>query len=174
MVYDYNQLKEKENMILLVNRKLACTGTEFQSDNLLFYDKKIPHLDIIKILRIYEEKQRAEDVTKLKGIAISLGGDVSVINLDEVAKRYGVSLEALKEVIRDLNKPDYSLVGDQLVNRQVLGAIQDELAGVKRHDDAIQIFKNHGIDAHSQGLSLLGYKVKWTGLDPENAEIFET
>jgi predicted nuclease of restriction endonuclease-like RecB superfamily len=35
-----NQLQEKESMILLVNRNLACTGSEFQAENLLFYDKK--------------------------------------------------------------------------------------------------------------------------------------
>ncbi|MEI8004118.1 MAG: ABC transporter substrate-binding protein, partial [Methanothrix sp.] len=55
-----NDLLEKESMILLVNRNLACTSSEFQADNLLFYDKKIPHLAIIKILRRYEEKQQTE------------------------------------------------------------------------------------------------------------------
>jgi predicted nuclease of restriction endonuclease-like RecB superfamily len=35
-----NDLQEKESMILLVNRNLACTGSEFQAGNLLFYDKK--------------------------------------------------------------------------------------------------------------------------------------
>jgi predicted nuclease of restriction endonuclease-like RecB superfamily len=50
-----NLSQEKESMILLVNRNLACTGSEFQASNLLFYYKKIPHLEIIKILRLYEE-----------------------------------------------------------------------------------------------------------------------
>ncbi|NYT16307.1 MAG: DUF790 family protein, partial [Methanomassiliicoccales archaeon] len=172
-IQKFNQLKEKESMILLVNRTLACTGTEFQSDNLIFYDRKIPYLDIIKILRRYEEEQQAEDIAKLKDKEISLGSDTGVVNLDEVADRYGVSLEALKEVIRDKNMPDYSLVCDQLVSIEVLGAIRAELAGVTKHGDAVQIFKNHGVDAHSVALSLLGYKVKWTGLDPENAEIVE-
>jgi predicted nuclease of restriction endonuclease-like RecB superfamily len=58
-----NQLQEKESMILLVNRNLACTSSEFKADNLLFYDKKIPHLEIIKILRRYEETQHAEEIT---------------------------------------------------------------------------------------------------------------
>jgi hypothetical protein len=172
-IQKFNQLKEKESMILLVNRNLACTGSEFKSNNLLFYDRKIPHLEIIKILRRYEEEQQAEDIAKLKDIEISFGGDVGVINLDEVAGRYGVSLEALKEVIRDQKISDHTLIGDQLVSNQILDLIRTELAGVTRHDDAIQIFKNHGIKAHSQALSLLGYKVKWTGLDPENAEIIE-
>jgi uncharacterized protein len=166
-----NSLQEKESMILLVNRSLACTGSEFQADNLLFYDKKIPHLEIIKILRRYEEKQQAEETTKLKSMEISFGNDLGVINLDETAKRYGVGLEAIKEVIKGQNKTGYSLLGDQLVSEQVLETIQGELVGVKRHGDAIRIFERHGIKACSQALSLLGYRAKWNGLDPENAEI---
>ena len=158
-------------MILLVNRNLACTSSEFQADNLLFYDKKIPHLEIIKILRRYEERQQGEEITKLKGLEISLGSDVSVIDLDEVAQRYGVSIEALKEVIKDQNNPGYSLLGDQLVSNQVLETIQGELIGVTKHSDALKIFERYGIKAYSQALSLLGYRVKWSGLDPENAEI---
>ncbi len=166
-----NQLQEKESMILLVNRNLACIGSEFQADNLLFYDKKIPHLEIIKILRKYEEKQQAEEISKLKEMEISFGSDAGIINLDEVAKRYSVSIEALKEVVKGQNKPEYSLLGDQLVSSQVLETIQRELIGVTKHGDALKIFGKYGIKASSQALSLLGYKVKWSGLDPENAEI---
>jgi hypothetical protein len=67
-----------------------------KSLNRLFYDRKIPHLEIIKILRRYEEQQRAAEVEKLKGTEISFGSDQSVINLDEAAKRYGVGLRVLK------------------------------------------------------------------------------
>ncbi len=167
-----NQLQEKESMILLVNRNLACTGSEFQAENLLFYDRKIPHLEIIKILRRYEEKQQAEEITKLKGMEISFG-DASVISLDEVAKRYAVSLEALKEAIKGQIKPNYSLLGYQLVSNRILGAIQSELNGVKKHDDALKIFERYGIRAYSQALAILGYKVRWSGLNPENAEIIK-
>jgi uncharacterized protein len=168
-----NQLQEKESMILLVNRNLACTGSEFLAENLLFYDRKIPHLEIIKILRRYEEKQQAEEITKLKGIEISFGSDASVISLDEIAKRYGVSLEARREVIKGQKRPDYSLLGDQLVSKQVLETIQGELMGVTRHDDALKIFERYDIKAYSQALSLLGYKIKWSGLNPENAELIK-
>jgi predicted nuclease of restriction endonuclease-like RecB superfamily len=168
-----NQLQEKESMILLVNRNLACTGSEFQAENLLFYDRKIPHLEIIKILRRYEEKQQAEEITKLRCIEISFGSDASVISLDEIAKRYCVSLEALREVIKGQNRPDYSLLGDQLVSKQVLETIQGELMGVTRHDDALKIFERYDIKAYSQALSLLGYKIKWSGLNPENAELIK-
>ena len=170
-----NQLQEneKESLILLVNRNLACTGSEFHAENLLFYDRKIPHLEIIKILRRYEEKQQAEEIAKLRGIEISFGSDASVISLDEIARRYGVGLEAMREVIKAQNKPGYSLLGDQLVSNQILSTIQAELKGVKKHDEALKIFERYGIKAHSQALAFLGYKVKWSGLDPENTEIFK-
>jgi hypothetical protein len=102
---------------------------------------------------------------------ISFGSDAGVISLDDVAKRYGVSTEALEEVIKGQNKPGYSLLGDQLVSNQVLETIQGEQIGVTKHSDAFKIFEKYWIVACSQALSMLGYKVKWNGLDPENAEI---
>jgi hypothetical protein len=40
-----------------------------------------------------------------------------------------------------------------------------------KNNDALKIFERYGIKAYSQALSKLGYRVKWSGLDPENAEI---
>ena len=54
-----------------------------------------------------------------------------------------------------------------------LEEIRGELEGVKKHNDARKIFERHGIRAYSQALTLLGYKVKWSGLDPDNAEILK-
>ena len=108
---------------------------------------------------------------KADDMEIPFDSNVSVICLDDVAQRYGVSIEALKEVIKGQNKPGYSLLGDQLASNQVLETIQGELIGVMKHSDALNIFKKYGIVACSQALSMLGYKVKWSGLDPENAEI---
>lgn len=166
-----NQLKEKDSIILLIDRKLGCSGSEFKTDNIIFYDRKVPQLEIIKVLRKYEEKQLVDEVTKLKNIEISLDDASSVISIDEVARRYGVGTEAIKEVTKSQSKADYLLLGDQLVSSQILEAIQGELKGIKKHDEALEILKRHGIKAHGQALAFLGYKVKWIGLNPENAEI---
>jgi predicted nuclease of restriction endonuclease-like RecB superfamily len=158
----------KENIILLVDKNLACSGSEFKTADVLFYDKKIPYIEIIKILRKYEEKQLSEELTKLGNVNISIDGDV--IDLDEMAKKYKLSVEVLKKVI-NLDKGEYSLIGDQLVSRQTLETIQRELTGVRRHNEAIKIFEKYGVRGHCSMLEVLGYKVKWSGLDPENAEI---
>jgi predicted nuclease of restriction endonuclease-like RecB superfamily len=170
-----NQLKEKESMILLVNKMLACSGSEFDTDNIIFYDRRIPQLEIIKVLRKYEEKKLNEEKARLNGMEISLDCGASIISLNEMAKEYGVSLKALKDVIkgRIKNVTDYLLLGDQLVGNQTLKTIQAELNGVKRHEDALKIFEKYGVKAHSQALQSLGYKVKWIGLNPENTEIIK-
>ena len=41
---------------------------------------------------------------------ILFASEVGIIHLDDVAKRYGVSLEALKEVIKGQNNPSIAFV----------------------------------------------------------------
>jgi predicted nuclease of restriction endonuclease-like RecB superfamily len=165
-----NLLREKEDMILLVDKNLACSGSEFKTDNLIFYDRKIPYLEMLKILRKYEESLLTEEAERLKNTEIALNG--SIINLDETARKYGVSVDALKAVIKQNNNNGYLLLGDQLVDNQTLKAVQSELNGVKKHSEALSIFGKYGIKSQ-QILDVLGYKVKWVGLDPENAEILK-
>ena len=158
----------KENLLLLVDKNLACSGSEFKTAGVLFYDKKIPYIEIIKILRKYEEKQLSEELAKHGNMNISIDGDV--IDLDETAKKYNLSVEVLKKVI-NLNKEEYSLIGDQIISRQTIETIRSELTGVRKHSEAIKIFEKYGVKGHYSILELLGYKVKWSGLDPENIEI---
>jgi predicted nuclease of restriction endonuclease-like RecB superfamily len=166
-----NQLQKSESIILLVDRRLACTGSEFQADNVLFYDRKIPYLEIARILRKIEQEQQADEIKKICPMKISFDEGLGVINLDETAKNLGVSLEALKAVIRGKNMSNYSLVGDQLVSNSVLDVIRTQLDGVRLRHVALEIFKRNGIKAYDQALSLFGYKVKWSGLNPDEAEI---
>jgi uncharacterized lipoprotein YehR (DUF1307 family) len=81
----------------------------------------------------------------------------------------GGGIDPLKETINGQNRPGFLLLGDQMISQHVLEEIQGELEGAKKHNDALKIFERHG--AYSQALALLDYKVKWSGLDPDNAEI---
>ncbi|MDP2215910.1 MAG: DUF790 family protein [Methanolobus sp.] len=161
--------KEKEDMILLVNKKLACSGSEFNMDNIIFYDRKVPYLEMIKILRKYEEKQVIEDIERLKNVEIALEGNI--IDLEETARKYSVTLDALLNAIKNENNANgYLRIGHQLVDDQTLKAVEDELNGVKKYNEALIIIEKYGIKGQ-QLFDILGYKVKWSGLDPDNAEI---
>ena len=79
---------------------------------------------------------------------------------------------SVRKVFNSLSIGPFTL-GDQLVSSDVLETIHGELMGVTKHSDALKIFGKYGIKASSQALSMFGYKVKWSGLDPENAEILK-
>ncbi|WP_342303647.1 DUF790 family protein [Methanolobus sp. ZRKC5] len=161
--------REKEEMILLVNKKLACSGSEFNMDNIIFYDRKIPYLEILRILRKYEEKQVTEDIERLKNVEIAFEGNI--IDLDETARKYEVALDALLNAIKhDNNANDYLRIGNQLVDDQTLKTVEEELNGVIKYNEALIIVEKYGIKGQ-QVFDILGYKVKWSGLDPDNAEI---
>ncbi|MFI5384336.1 MAG: DUF790 family protein, partial [Methanosarcina thermophila] len=64
----------KKPVILLIDRKLKCSEKDFPSQEVIFFDKKIPANEVMKILRRYEEKKLSEDRSKLGEIELSLSG----------------------------------------------------------------------------------------------------
>ncbi len=89
----------KEPVILLIDRKLKCSEKDFPSQEVIFFDKKIPANEVMQILRKYEEKKFSEDRTRLEDMEFSISGEL--INLEEIASEKGVMPDALKEVVAD-------------------------------------------------------------------------
>jgi len=95
-----NKLKEvKEPLILLIDRKLKCSEKDFPAQEVIFFDRKIPTNEVMKVLRKYEEKRLTEDRSMLQEIKIPLSGEL--VSLEKIASEKGVLLDALKEVIAD-------------------------------------------------------------------------
>ncbi len=162
-----NMLKEK--LILIVNKNLACSGSEFRTKDVIFYNKKIPYAELARILKSYEERQLADEIVRLEDFEVPVNG--SVVNLQEIAKNQGISVDALREIAKQKPVKDYILFGNQLVNRGIVNAIRDELMRVGAYTQAIRIFEKYGIKAHTELLEYVGYKVKWSGIDPGKAMI---
>ncbi|MGB9927570.1 MAG: DUF790 family protein [Methanosarcina sp.] len=170
------KLKEvKEPLILLINKKLKCSEKDFPAQEVIFFDKKIPANEIMKILRKYEQKQLKKDTLILQGTEISLSGEL--INLEEIASEKGIMLEALKEVIakrlgksresqvleirenqEELKEPEirlpeesetYVLLENYVIHRHMLEKIDNELkkpGNVELYSDAVKIFEGFGLD----------------------------
>jgi hypothetical protein len=87
----------KEPVILLIDRKLKCSEKDFPSQEVIFFDKKIPANEVMQILRKYEEKKLSEDRSRLEEMEFPISGEL--INLEEIAAGKGVLPDALKEVV---------------------------------------------------------------------------
>jgi predicted nuclease of restriction endonuclease-like RecB superfamily len=89
----------KEPVILLIDRKLKCSEKDFPSQEVIFFDKKIPANEVMQILRKYEEKKLSEDLSRLKEMEFPISGER--VSLEEIAAGKGVLPDALKKVIAD-------------------------------------------------------------------------
>jgi predicted nuclease of restriction endonuclease-like RecB superfamily len=195
------KLKEvKEPLILLINKKLKCSEKDFPAQDVIFFDKKIPANEVMRILRKYEENKRREDGLLLQETEIPLSGEL--ISLEKIAAEKGVLIEALKEAVidrltkmdnsynseenetfkehRSSTKPveseDYVLLENYVVHRSLLEKIDSNLkkpGALELYSDAVKIFESFGLDRslYYPVLEYLGYKVVWTGLSEENARI---
>lgn len=89
----------KEPVILLIDRKLKCSEKDFPSQEVIFFDKKIPANEVMQILRKYEGKKLSEDRSRLEEMEFPISGEL--VNLEEIAAGKGVLPDALKEVVAD-------------------------------------------------------------------------
>ncbi len=89
----------KEPIILLIDRKLKCSEKDFPSQEVIFFDKKIPANEVMQKLRKYEEKKLSEDRSRLEEMEFPISGEL--ISLEEIAAKKGVLPDALKKVIAD-------------------------------------------------------------------------
>ncbi len=193
----------KEPVILLIDRKLKCSEKDFPSQEVIFFDKKIPANEVMKILRKYEQKKISEDLSKLEEMDFPISGEL--VSLEKLAADKGILPDALKEVVADrLSKArgleqageleeteelqkagelqkyqDYVLLESYLIHRQLLEKIDRELeipGAVKTYADAVKVFESFGLDRslYYPVLDNLGYKVIWTGLSEEDAQVRKT
>ena len=174
------KLKEvKEPLILLIDRKLKCSEKDFPAQEVIFFDKKIPANEVMKVLRKYEEKRLSEDRSKLEEKEIPLSGEL--VSLEEIAAERGVLLDALKEEIADrLEKSwksgNYVLLENYVIHRQLLEKIDLELekpGAAETYAGAVKVFEGFGLDRslYYPVLEQLGYKVIWAGLSEEDARV---
>lgn len=193
----------KEPVILLIDRKLKCSEKDFPSQEVIFFDKKIPTNEVMQILRKYEQKKISEDRSKLDEMDFPISGEL--VSLEKIAAEIGVLPDALKEVVagrlskaKEMEKAgeleeaeklqkveefqkyqDYVLLESYLIHRKLLEKINRELEkpdAVKTYADAAKVFESLGLDRSLYYLVLdnLGYKVIWTGLSEESARVRKT
>jgi predicted nuclease of restriction endonuclease-like RecB superfamily len=169
----------KVDMIVAVDRRLGCSKLESRPlrAKVLFYEDKIPLKPIIEHLRSLEEKIVAQQVEGLgeREIGTEIGLEGAFVELDGLAKRLGVSEEALRKSLQRRMPKGYRLIGKELVREEKLAEIAQKLAGLKdmRLKDAIRLIEEEGCQSPYNVLEALGYGIRWQGLDVEKAIVFK-
>jgi len=151
-----SKLKDAEATITVaVNENLNCKKQDFLGD-VIFYNNKIPMMDIVRILRDIEEKQIDKELHDLREINISQ----DIVSIQEMAKELHVSPKTLTR----MEIPDYCVIGEQIVSKMFLEKVKEKIRSYQDYQKVEEILRNNNLT--TLALEFIGYKVVWDGLHP--------
>ncbi|MEM3526221.1 MAG: DUF790 family protein [Candidatus Jordarchaeaceae archaeon] len=160
--------KINQEIILAVDESLACSSFENIPGKIIYYKNKVPLKPVVEILQKLEQNRVNQEMAKLKIATFKL--DREIVPLNELAKKYKVSEEAIR---KSINVEGYTLVGNTIISNKILEKLAKELENlnIKTRSEAAKIFRRNGIPEVDPLLDVLGYKAIWSALDPENVPI---
>ena len=174
------KLKQVEvKMLLLVNEALACeklSALEKRPQlNLIYYRDKISLAPILRYLETQFEQVKSKEIKVLEGLSIRF--TEPVVGFREFADRIGVSTEAARSFLAVSPPSGYVALADILVSIEKLLQIGDrirETISQSRHltlKEAARIIEEEGVDDSANVLTMLGYRIRWRGINSEQAEV---
>jgi len=174
------KLKQVEaKMLLLVNEALACeklSALEKRPQlDLIYYRHKIPLAPILRYLEKKFEEVKSKEIKILEGLPIKF--TEPVVAFGEFAARIGVSKEAARAFLAANPPSGYVAMVDILVSNEKLLQIGRRIKEAVSQTDklafkeAARIIEEEGIDDSANVLAALGYRIKWRGINSEQAEV---
>jgi hypothetical protein len=166
-------------MLLLVNEDLVCeklTALEKRPQlDLIYYRGKVSLAPILRYLEAKFEEVKSKEIKILQGLSIKFTEPVVVYG--EFAARVGVSEEAARAFLTANVPSDYVAMPDVLVSNEKLLQIGKRIkeavcaAGKLLLNESSRIIEEEGVEDSANVLAKLGYRIKWRGINSEQAEI---
>jgi uncharacterized protein len=174
------KLKQVEvKMLLLVNEALACEKLSALKKrpllDLIYYRDKISLAPILRYLQTEFDDVKSKEIKLLEGLSIKF--TEPVVAFREFADRIGVSAEAARTFLVVSPPSGYVALADILVSNEKLLQIGDRIRGAITQSgklplkEAARIIEEEGIDDSANVLAMLGYRIRWRGINSEQAEV---
>jgi predicted nuclease of restriction endonuclease-like RecB superfamily len=176
------KLKQVEvKMLLLVNEALACEKLSALEKrpllDLIYYRDKISMAPILRYLQTKFDGVKSKEIKLLEGLSIRF--TEPVVDFREFAGRIGVSAEAARAFLVVSLPCGYVVLADFLVSNEKLLQIGDRIrvaigqSGNLPLKEAARIIEEEGVDDSANVLAMLGYRIRWRGINSEQAEVFK-
>ncbi len=171
--------KTTVDMLVAVDKALACERLQrlgkHEKLNLVYYHKRIPLSPILRHLNSALKELRERQIKLLKDLTIAFAEPI--VNYAAFAAEVGVSTEAVKDMLKERPPKDYIPLEDSLVKKERLEQVGKTLAEKAHRNgrlsliEAQKIIEEEKVKDSSGVLKILGYRIVWRGIDPENAEV---
>lgn len=164
-------------LFIAVNADLDCSKSSFTSiipkEQLIFYKNDTvpvkPLLDYLKII----DREMIERKVNDPNLKIKLGNSDEnvVISINELAQRYSIPAEVVRQISLRDNKEKYVEAGMYLIPKPKAHKLESLLVGTTKFIDACTILSNEAIpeSCHAELLVKLGYDVIWQSIDASTA-----
>jgi len=167
---------QEVDMIVAVDKRLACHKLQKKNSNinLIFYKGKIPLKPILDHLR--KKEQHLIDIQSKILLNTDLNFNTPIIESKDIANQCGISLDAVKKTITQLEIVGYRRIHDMFVKETTLNLIAEKLKKMLQKQklsfvEASKIVETYGGKNPSTILEALGYAIIWYGINPESTEI---
>lgn len=158
------------NLMVLASIRSSCDAFKGITENVILFDRKIPLKEVLDRLKAWDEEKVAAGVEKLKTAGLVPKGDI--VGLESIASKTGIGVDAVRRYIEENGVQGYMLAGDELVSDSLLDKVRKTLPGKMPYSEASAKIRSMGVTAADPVLKILGYTVKWSGLDPDDAMVY--
>jgi uncharacterized protein len=176
------KLKQVEvKMLLLVNETLACEKLSSLKNrsqiNLIYYRDKISLAPILRYLETQFEEVKSKELKILESLPLRF--TEPLVDFGEFAARIGVSIEAARTFMVAHPPSDYVVLANTLISNEKLMQIGNRIKTAINQSrklplkEAAKIIEEEGADDSTNVLAILGYKIRWRGIDSQQAEVFK-
>jgi predicted nuclease of restriction endonuclease-like RecB superfamily len=166
-------------MLLIVREALACeklSALEKRPQlHFIYYKDKIPLSPILQYLQKEFEEVKTKEINLLQEMQIKFTEPILLYT--EFANRIGISTEAVQTVLTTNPPTDYIPTANGLIHKEKLQQIANTLnndlkqTGKLTLAQATTIIEKEGTNDTTNILEHLAYKIKWHGINSEQAEI---
>jgi predicted nuclease of restriction endonuclease-like RecB superfamily len=161
------QMIRDVDMLIAVDESLGISKKI--PGNVITFEKEVPLKPILDKLEIVEKNHLEVEMEQAAQLQIRIEGEC--VELDELAASSGVSKEALRKTLVERPVDSFVLIGDYLISREKLGALEKLIAGERLLSTLTPKLEAEGLKDPYPLLNYFGYQVKWHGLNWDSAEI---
>jgi uncharacterized protein len=180
----------KYDILIAVNENnFVSEGTEMKKffsnsilndNNIIIYKKDlIPMKKILFYLKSIDRYMVDQNLETYRFIMTNyivdlLNNNSEIINLEEISKIYGVSINSLLDIISNLgtniNIENYIIQNPLLISKIKLNKIEDEIGNIDNLIKIQKIFENNNIPVQYtiDILKHIGFEILWRGMDSSN------
>jgi hypothetical protein len=190
-IYEISKFSDNKNDLLIaINennlvsesgemRKLLSDSVLDQNKIIIYKKDSIPMKKILFYLKSIDSKMMNQNLETHRSamteyIIDLLNKNQDIIDLDEISKTYGVSINSLSNIISNLPTNNqikkYIIQNSLLISDRKLNEIKDTIGNLDNLIKIQEIFENNNIPIQYtiDILKYLGYEIVWKGIDSSN------